>query len=413
MAFQAQAGCGAPGPGEQPAPNLSNANQPFFIDTTHLNGATHPPTRDPHSPNYPVAQDLADGVLPPVDRNGNFVLGPTHDLPFEFTEAASVPHGRVTSFTLRSDQSILFSPGIIRDDGARCPDGSPFAPYALQHDPSSLQLHNSHPGPWSRQIDVYVPVQYRAGAAAPFLVFGDGGSDGVYPGRDLFAILDVLISQHRLPPLIAIGIGAGGQDAQGSERGREYDTASGTYADWVEQEVLPRVERQASVKLTHDPDGRATMGVSSSGAAAFSMAWFRPQLYHRVLAYSPTLTNQQWPHDPRLPGGAWQFHDAWAGNPKASGNEAGAALVPNAPRKPIRFWFEAGDQDLFYPGGLMPDGMHDWVLASEDMARVFAAKGYDYQFVFSRNAGHVDGPTIEQTLPEALVWTWQGYKNQP
>jgi enterochelin esterase family protein len=34
--------------------------------------------------------------------------------------------------------------------------------------------------------------------------------------------------------------------------------------------------------------------------------------------------------------------------------------------------------------------MHDWVVANENMAKVLAAKGYHYQFVFARNAGHVD-----------------------
>ena len=57
------------------------------------------------------------------------------------------------------------------------------------------------------------------------------------------------------------------------------------------------------------------MGLSSSGAAAFTMAWFHPELYHRVLAYSPTMVNQQWPHDPALRGGAWEYHSAWTGPP--------------------------------------------------------------------------------------------------
>jgi enterochelin esterase family protein len=38
-----------------------------------------------------------------------------------------------------------------------------------------------------------------------------------------------------------------------------------------------------------------------------------------------------------------------------------------------------------------------------------AAKGYHYQFLFARNAGHTDGPTKQQTLPEALEYVWQGY----
>ena len=88
----------------------------------------------------------------------------------------------------------------------------------------------------------------------------------------------------------------------------------------------------------------------------------------------------------------------------------GAPLIPNSSVKPIRFWFEVGDHDLFYPAAIMPDGMHDWTLADERMAAVLADKGYHYQFVFARNAGHVDRPTVAQTLPSALEWLWQGYR---
>jgi enterochelin esterase-like enzyme len=99
--------------------------------------------------------------------------------------------------------------------------------------------------------------------------------------------------------MIAIQIGNGGQDAQGAQRGREYDTVSGTYAQFVEREVFPLVAQRASVKLTKDPEGRATTGLSSNGTAALTMAWFHRELYHRVLAYSPTMANQQWPWNPR------------------------------------------------------------------------------------------------------------------
>jgi hypothetical protein len=43
------------------------------------------------------------------------------------------------------------------------------------------------------------------------------------------------------------------------------------------------------------------------------------------------------------------------------------------------------------------------------MARALAAKGYPYQFLFVRNAGHCDRAVKEQTLPEALEWLWRGY----
>jgi len=87
----------------------------------------------------------------------------------------------------------------------------------------------------------------------------------------------------------------------------------------------------------------------------------------------------------------------------------GSPLIPSAPTKPIRYWFAMGDQDLFYPNPVMADGMHDWVLSAERMAKVLADKGYHYQFVFARNSKHVDRPTVAQTLPTAMEWLWKGY----
>jgi hypothetical protein len=69
---------------------------------------------------------------------------------------------------------------------------------------------------------------------------------------------------------------------------------------------------------------------------------------------------------------------------------------------------EVGDRDLLNPN-VMDDHMHDWVVANEKMAKVLAAKGYHYQFIFVRNSGHTDRAVKQQTLPEALEYVWQGY----
>ena len=388
-----------------PGANTSDKAAPFFIDTTGLDFRTAPPTRDPSNPNYPRATELADGTLPPPDAEGNFIIGPTHVPVPETVPKDGVPHGTISSFTLSSQDSVIYSPGRFRDDPAGCNNGSIMVAMTAPGDKSNLVVTTSHPGAWTRSIGVYVPAHYERGTEAPFIVIGDGGSTAY---KDLAATLDNLIAERRVPPMIAIQIGNGGQDAQGSQRGREYDVVSGIYTEFVEREVLPLVEQRADVKLTKNPDGRATMGLSSSGAAAFTMAWFYPDLYRRVLAFSPTMVNQQWPHDPALRGGAWEYHSSWAGGSDGS-DTSGAPLIPNAPAKPIRFWFMVGDHDLFYPNPTLPDGMHDWTLSNELMAKVLADKGYHYQFVFVRNAGHVDRPTIAQILPLALEWLWKGY----
>jgi enterochelin esterase-like enzyme len=333
------------------------------------------PTRDPHTPGYVAAKELTDGAIPPPNVDGNFIIGPEHPVAPEMTVHPDVPQGEIFNFTMDSNDSKIY-PGIARDVFGT-PD--PTNPY-------KLDVPTSHPLHYVRRVAVYVPKQYVAGTVAPFIVTADGD-------RQIFTALDNLIAAKKLPVMIGIAITSGGGDAQGSQRGMEYDTMSGLYAEFVEKEVLPMVEKQASVKLTKDPDARATMGGSSGGSAALEMAWYHPDLYHRVLTYSGTYVNQQWPWNPATPHGAWGFHET---------------LIPNSPVKPIRLWMEVGDRDLYNPN-VMRDEMHDWVVANENMAKVLAAKGYHYQFLFSRNAGHVDGATKRQTLPEALEYIWQGY----
>jgi enterochelin esterase family protein len=337
-----------------------------------------PPARDPHAPGYPAAKELPDGSIPPANEDGNFIIGPTHTAAPELSGENSVLHGKVIEFTMNSSDSKIY-PGVARDPNT-------FGTVDPA-EPAKLLVTTSHPAPYTRKVTVYVPEQYQPGAIAPFIVGADG------PDRLLFSALDALIAAHKAPVMIAISIGNGGGDAQGSQRGLEYDTMSGTYAEFVETEVLPMVEGQAHVKLTKDPDARATMGASSGGACALIMAWYHPELYHRVLSYSGTFVNQQWPYNPQAPHGAWEFHEH---------------LIPNNPAKPIRIWMEVGDRDLLNPN-VMRDDMHDWVLANENMATVLAAKGYHYQFVFARNALHVDRAVRQQTLPEALEYIWQGY----
>ena len=339
---------------------------------------TPPPTRDFNTPGYVTGKEPPDGAVPPVNADGNFILGPTHNPAPEMAVKEGVPQGEVYTFTMQSSDSKIY-PGIARErDTFGTPDAS---------EPAKLIVTTSHSAPYTRRVTVYVPKQYVPGTAAPFIVGADG------PDRPLFTALDNLIAERRVPVMIAISIGNGSGDAQGSQRGLEYDTMSGLYAEFVEKEVLPLVEKQYNVKLTKDPEGRATMGGSSGGSAALIMAWYHPEWYHRVLTYSGTYVNQQWPWNPQTPHGAWEFHER---------------LIPNSPVKPLRIWMEVGDRDNYNPN-IMRDNMHDWVLANENMARVLAAKGYHYQFLFARNAGHTDRNVKQQTLPEALEYVWHGY----
>jgi len=313
--------------------------------------------------------------------NETRIAPPYKDAP-EMAAQPGQPKGTLHSFIMTSAESRIF-PGIrqLDNDTTRRRDAHGnriAAPFAQE----------SEAAPYRREVYVYIPAGYQPGTEAPLLVVQDGSG---YVAR-VAAALDSLIAQHRVPQIVAVLIQSGGGDAQGSERGLEYDTMSGRYAEFVETEVLPRVTQLYGVRFTHDPDGRATMGGSSGAAAAFSMAWYHPEWYHKVLSYSGTFVNQAAPADPATPEGAWDYH---------------AHLIPESPRKPIRIWMEVGEKDLHWDDPA--ETFHNWPMANDRMAAALKAKGYDYCYVWAKDAVHVDNNVTMQTLPDALVWLWRDY----
>src|SRR5437016_2347618 len=72
------------------------------------------PTRDPNTPGYVTAKELPDGANAPVNVDGNFILGPTHNPAPEMTPQEGVPQGAVYTFKMESADS-KFYPGIARE----------------------------------------------------------------------------------------------------------------------------------------------------------------------------------------------------------------------------------------------------------------------------------------------------------
>jgi iron(III)-enterobactin esterase len=290
-----------------------------------------------------------------TETDGDFAIGPDYTNAPELAVRPDVPKGAIHEFTMDSADSTIY-PGLT--------------------------------GPYKRKVQVYIPAQYVSGTPAPFIVCQDGlGWSG-----NCTKILDNMIHDHRMPVMIGIFINSGGGDGKGSERGLEYDTLSDKYTSFIEIEVLPRIAKDYHVTFTTDPDGRATMGGSSGGACALTMGWYRPDLYHRILAYSGTYVAQQSPDNPETPHGAWEYHEH---------------LIPNTAPKSLRIWLEVGEFDNGY--NRPEESYHNWVLANQRMAAVLKAKGYHYHYVFAKAAKHVDGRVTKQTLPDALLWLWHGY----
>ena len=309
-----------------------------------------------------VIDAIAVEKAPPLDKMGNFKIAPATtwaDVP-PMTTPDNVVKGTVTMFTMKSEDTERY-PGVR--------------------------------GPYERNVWVYVPAGYRPGTELPLMVDHDGRADAVIQSQ-LIVVMDNLIAQKRLPMMAGVFIANGG-DFRPSERSLEYDTVSGKYAEFIEHEVLPLAEKAGNVKFTKNPDARGVIGQSSGASAAFAMAWFHPEWYHRVISYSgtfvvvPPQTSAEFPH------GAWAYHDT---------------LIPISPKKPIRIWMEVGSRDNSF--GAAEDTYRNWPLANNRMAEVLKAKGYEYQYVWAEGAGHVERGVERQTLEEAMEWVWKTYRGR-
>jgi enterochelin esterase-like enzyme len=338
------------------APTVPGAGGPA---TTAPAGGARGAGRGPSITVRPLPDAQEVEIAPPLDRNGNFKHSAKTtwaDVP-PITVKEGTPRGTLTEFQMKSEETQRF-PGVN--------------------------------GPYVRNVWVYVPAGYTPGKELPFMVNHDGRADAVLQTQ-LIAVLDSYIAQKRLPMMAAVFIANGGDVRGRSERSLEYDTVSGKYAEYIEHEVLPLAEKNGNVKFTKDPDGRGVMGQSSGSAAALAMAWFHPEWYHRVISYSGTFVNIQ--NGPDAPRGAWEYHQT---------------LIPKSEKKPIRIWLQVGSRDNSF--SVPEEAYRNWPLANNLMAEALKAKGYDYQYLWSENAGHVERGVERQTLPEAMEWVWKTYK---
>jgi enterochelin esterase family protein len=177
------------------------------------------------------------------------------------------------------------------------------------------------------------------------------------------AVLDTLIHRREMRPTVGVFVNPGTRvvprDASDpdfrQQRSLEYDTLSDAYARFLLDELLPFVEDEIGRALSSDPTRRTICGISSGGICAFSVAWFRPQAFGRVLSHCGSFTNIRGGHN-------YPY------------------LVRTTDRKPIRVFLTSGEKDLDIPIG-------SWPLANRQMAAALEYSGYQSRFVFGEG-GH-------------------------
>jgi len=163
-----------------------------------------------------------------------------------------------------------------------------------------------------------------------------------------------------------------------SNRSFEYDTLSDQYTRFLLDEILPEVGRERSLRT--DAAGRAIRGISSGGICAFTVAWQRPDQFHKVLSHVGSFTNIA--SGPTLREGGHNY----------------PFLIRKAAPKPIRVYLQDGENDLNNASG-------NWWLANLQMDDALRFAGYDS--TFARGKGFHSLAHGRALFPASLRWLWR------
>jgi len=233
---------------------------------------------------------------------------------------------------------------------------------------------------------LYVPAGYDASKPAALMIFLDG-SGFLEDNQRAPVVLDNLIAKHEIPPVIAVFIDPGvlpaaSDDVQSRyERIFEYDSLSPRFSSFLVEELIPEVETR--YRISHSPDDRAIVGVSTGAVGAFMAAWNRPDQFHRVISFIGTYVAMK-------------------------GADSLPALVRKTEPKPIRVFLQDGKNDHIIPGA--PFGFAfsgSWPINNQVMYEALQYGGYGATLVMGEGAHDMkQGAAI---LPDALRWIWHGY----
>ncbi len=236
------------------------------------------------------------------------------------------------------------------------------------------------PGTW-REYWVYVPAQYRAEKPACLYV----NQDGIQWKAP--TVFDNLIYRNEMPVTIGVFVMPGRVVAANAEaandrfnRSFEYDGLGDSYARFIEEEILPEVEKQKTsngraIHLSKNGNDRAIGGSSSGAVCAFTAAWERPNSFSRVFSAIGTYIGLR-------------------------GADRYSTLIRKYEPKPIRIFLQDGSNDLNIYAG-------DWWKANETMERALTFAGYELNHVWGED-GH-NGNHGTSIFPDAMRWLWKDW----
>lgn len=219
-----------------------------------------------------------------------------------------------------------------------------------------------------RRIWIYTPSGYRPDAEPlPLLVLFDG--DTIRGPMPFPTILDNLIADGRIPPMIAVLVDSLTQEI----RNRELPCGT-PFLEYLTDELLPWVRER--YRITTDPARTIVAGQSHGGQAAAFAALRRPDVFGNVISQSGSFW---WSPD-------GEDEHEWLTREYAASE-----------RQPVRFYVEAGLQEH----GEAPGHGPSLLVANRHLRTILQTKGYDLQYT-EYNGGH-DYTCWRGSLADALI----------
>lgn len=250
----------------------------------------------------------------------------------------------------------------------------------------------------TRNYWVYVPAQYDKSKPTCLMIFQDGhafvGLKGEYRIPYVF---DNLIYRREMPVTIGVFINPGHTPTQTestdqewgdrtNNRGIEYNSLNDQYAKLIVDELMPELRK--SYNISDNPDDHAIAGASSGAICAFTVAWQRPDVFHKVISTIGSFTNIR---------GGHVYPDQ----------------IRQSPTKPIRVFLQDGLNDnrgvrrTRGAGAPTYDPKWDWHAQNIKMVAALTEKHYDVNYTWGIGThSNKQGGAI---MPDMLRWLWRDY----
>jgi len=243
---------------------------------------------------------------------------------------------------------------------------------------------------------VYVPQQYKKSKEAKLMVFNDG--DRYIKGDgNACLVLDNLIHHKKVPVTIAVFINPGkvhyadSKKPPYSNRSNKYDTCTPKFADFFEEEILSQL--YAKYSISKNAEDHVICGASSGGSGAFTAAWFRNDLFNRVISFIGSYCDFRSIND-------FPFSKGYKSEygPYKVAHDYPSMIRKMVPPKKIRVYLQDGENDL-------DNVLGNWFLNNLRMENALAFAGYPYKAVWGKGM-HSRKHSIA-LYPEAFEWIWK------